>query len=456
MFLFLFACTPLTCGPGTHVVATQCVADSEKDPVEESKIPDSPEGDSDSDTGEPVAPLEVYLLAGQSNMDGYGYVSGLPPSLRLPQAGVILYRGAVPGPLTPDSTGGSAYVGPEVAFGARLAAEGREVALVKHAVSGTDLATFWYPGETTGATDVGQGWAGLESELHAAATDLDARGRPWKWAGFVWMQGESDAGSPDWAASYDNNLTRLIRRVREETGEAELPVVLGLIACEQLCTWSEEVRAAQQAVADADPAVQVVETLDLPRNVRDPWHYDGPSERVLGQRFAEALLGLPISPAPSAALQIDSYRLDYDGDFTVGWTFHVDLPLRITDMGSFTADGYLYTSAPWAIWDSSGQMIAQGDVPAWSEQPTSYRNFFGYTAIEELRLAPGDYRIGLQTWSWDYDRYANGVLGSEATGLSYTGAAYHAGAWLSYPEVTNAGTSANMAFLGPNFLFQPD
>jgi hypothetical protein len=328
--------------------------------------------------------------------------------------------------------------------------------LVKHAVSGTDLATFWYPGETTDATEVGQGWAGLESELHAAATDLDARGRPWKWAGFVWMQGESDAGSPDWAAAYDNNLTRLIRRVREETGEPELPVVLGLIACEQLCTWSEDVRTAQQAVGDADPAVQAVETLDLPRNIRDPWHYDGPSERVLGQRFAEALLGLPLSPAPTAALQIDSYRLDYDGDFTVGWSFHVDAPLRITDMGAFTVDGYLYTSAPWGIWDSSGQLIAQGDVPAWSEAPTSTRNYFGYTAIEELRLAPGDYRIGLQTWGWDYDRYANGVRGSETTGITYTGAAYHGGAWLSYPEVSNAGTSAEMAFLGPNFLYQPD
>lgn len=467
MLLLFMACSHLTCGPNTKEQDQVCIWDGPLSvPVGDSSTQDSPSQDStaqdsttqdssaqDSDPPEETV-LQVYLLAGQSNMDGFGYVSGLPPRLRLPQNDVLLYHGGQALALMPDSTGGMTYTGPETSFGRYLADAGQEVALVKHAVSGTDLATFWYPGENQGASQVGEGWAGFLAELKAAEADLNARGQAWQWAGFVWMQGESDAGYAEWAGAYTENLQRLVRRVREETGRADLPVAVGMIACDQLCTYADTVRSAEQAVADADPNVAVVETLDLPRNTRDPWHYDGPSQRVLGQRFAQIFLGETERVTSKTALEISSYQRNYDGDFTIGWTFHVASPITLTDIGAFTTDGYLYTSAEFGIWDANGQLLLRDHVPAWGESPTSLRGYFDYVAIEPIVLPAGDYVIGLQSWSWDLDHYADNVVGSEGAGLSYTGAAYHSGYYLNYPEVQYPGTHASMAFIGPNFLYE--
>src|SRR5687767_14913956 len=80
--------------------------------------------------------LEVYLLAGQSNMDGVSPVTGLPPSLREPQADVRFYWSVTGelGDLVPASTYGPQYTGPEPALGRTLADADRDVVIVKHAV----------------------------------------------------------------------------------------------------------------------------------------------------------------------------------------------------------------------------------------------------------------------------------------------------------------------------------
>lgn len=102
-----------------------------------------------------------------------------------------------------------------------------------------------------------------------------------------------------------------------------------------------------------------------------------------------------------------------------------------------------------------GPEMSFGRRLADAELPTSLRDSFDYTAIEPLKLAPGDYVVAIQTWSWDTDRYADGALGASGSGVEYTGAAYHSGYYLNYPEVRFAGDSSNMAFLGPNFLYVP-
>ncbi len=467
MIFLLIACATddLKCGPGTHEEGGQCLPDAGETGSTDTSSPDT--GDTDTcapDTGSPDsgAPevLEVYLLAGQSNMDGYGVYSGLPPSWLDGREDVQLFwfGWGEFRELAPASYGGAAYTGPEVSLGWTLADAGRSVALVKHAVGGTNLYSYWYPGESSADESRGAGWSNLVASMRSAEATLDASGQPWRWAGFAWMQGESDALDATMASAYAENLERLLRRVREETAEPDLPAVLGLIACEDLCTYLDEVRAAQEAVAEADPYTTTIETLDLARSPYDPWHYDGPSTRLLGQRFAQAFLGQEPTANVEAALKVSSYSLSYDGDFTVGWVFSTDRAITITDVGAFApSDTLLYTASGLGIWDNdSAELVAREVVPSWAEAPTSYRDGFWYAAIEPVRLEAGTYAIGLVSWGSDYDRYADNAVVEAGDAVQVEGGAYHSGYWLSYPEVQFAADADALSFLGPSFLYVED
>lgn len=460
MLLLLLACqSELACGPGTHAEDGLCLpnppASGDSGAADDSAADDSAPGDSGA-----AAELQVYLLAGQSNMDGYGVITGLPPSWLEGGTDVPLYWSGWGEfrALAPASYGGAFYTGPEVSLGQTLAAAGQHLALVKHAVGGTDLYSYWYPGDSADETDTGPGWSVLVESLRAAEAELDAAGEPWRWAGFVWMQGESDALDATMTEAYAENLERLLRRVREETGEPELPAAIGLIACEGLCTYLDEVRAAQQEVVEADGHATAVETLDLPRNIYDTWHYDGPSTRLLGERFAQALLGQPPDAAVQAALKIDAYAVNYDGDFTVGWVFTTDRAITITDVGGFAEPGtFLYTSSELGIWDNNtADLIARETVPSWYEAPTTYRDGFWYTAVDPIRLEPGTYAVGLVSWGGDVDRYADGATVEVGDAIEVDAAAYVESYWLAYPSTQINATARALSFLGPGFLYTTD
>lgn len=466
---------PLACGPLTHEQDGQCVLDDGVGPLDDA--PDSA-GDSDSapdsapdsgesggqvdtsETSDTAGPdvLDVYILAGQSNMDGYSVYTGLPPSWREADEDVQLYWSGWGEfrALAPASYGGAAYSGPEVALGHTLADAGRHVAFVKHAVGGTDLYSYWYPGETASEPGQGDGWTTLVASMRDASAALDASGVTWRWAGFVWMQGESDALDATMTAAYAEDLERLLRRVREESETPDLPATIGLIACEDLCPYLDEVRAAQLAVAAADPLVTTVETLDLPRNVYDSWHYDGPAGRQLGARFAQAILGESAEAPVLAALKVESYGVHYDGDFTVGWTFTLHEPVTLTDVGGFSTSGaVLYTSTEVGIWDNdTGELLVRESVPSWYEAPTTFRDGFWYTAIEPVTLEPGTYAVGLSAWAGDYDSYADSCVVTPGDGVQVSGAAYHSGQWLTFPEQQWTVDASAMSFLGPSFLYR--
>ncbi len=461
MWLLLAACTPLECGVGTAEQDGVCVVEGDAGTTDTpTTAPDdsgTPTTPTDSTTN-PDDTLQVYILAGQSNMDGYAYSTGLPPSMQVADPRVPLYWSGWGEfrALAPSSYGGNVYVGPEVSLGRALADAGVPTVLVKHAVGGTDLANYWYPGATPDAADAGPGFSVLADTMRAAATALDVEGHPWRWAGFVWMQGESDALDATMTAAYEANLIRLVDSVRTLADDPELPATIGLISRESYWTYADAVRAAQQAVADADPHVITVETDDLPRNSLDLAHYDGPSNRVLGARFARGILGgVDIPPgddAPAAAFTVSSGSTTYDFTGTCGWEFAIRAPIEVTDVGGYGST-YLYTSADVGIWDEAGNLVVRANVPSWYDAPASWRSSVWYVAIDPVRLEPGLYRIGIVSWTGDADRYLNDATGTVADGLTYTGAVYAEGYWLTYPAYTAGSTG--VSFVGPDFLFVP-
>lgn len=95
-------------------------------------------------TGE--EPLDVFVLAGQSNMDGRADPAGLPGELQQAQERALVYGGKARKPLTPGK-----QFGPDISFGKAMAAAlGKPVGIIKFAKGGTNLADDWSPDNPVG------------------------------------------------------------------------------------------------------------------------------------------------------------------------------------------------------------------------------------------------------------------------------------------------------------------
>lgn len=414
-----------------------------------------------SDTAPPEPePVQVFLLAGQSNMDGYAYVTGLPPSLQTAQDDVWMYwsGNAAWTALAPASYGlvyyGTEYFGPEVTFGHALAnaQPDTQVALIKHAVGGTDLATYWNPGESRADPTMGQGYREFLLTTDEALGQLDAEGVDWQIAGMIWMQGESDAlTTQEQAEAYEGNLTRFIARVREDVGAPEMPFVLGKIHC-PTCTYGDIVRAGEDAVEAADPLVTAFDTDDLPIH-NDGIHYDGSGMRTLGQRFAEPFTGItPAATAQPAFALSGSYQSVYTGNFFLGYELRIDRPITLTDLGTLDLGltGILYSSQV-ALYDGiTHDLITRTTVPAYYSNPTSPWDQWRYVAIEPIDLEPGVYVLASQVYNGSEDVYIHNAEITAADGFVWLEGRHKDGAAVGLP--TNV-SSAPANWFGPNLLY---
>ena len=477
-----FGCQPsapgLICGQGTIREGHTCIAVEDGSGTDTGSIGDTAQSDTGkgtTDTGLEPDPdpepeteiLDVYLLAGQSNMEGLGQVSALPPSLRVAQDDTWIYWSGVPEwrglqPSSGYSSGWGDVFGPEVTFGRTMADANpdAQVALIKHSVGGTDLAAFWYPGESSADfSSMGEGYqVFLETVLEGLA-ELDAAGQAYRVAGMIWMQGESDACYDAYAASYEANMTHFIERVREDVGQPEMPFVMGLIDCMGLCPYRSTVRAAQVAVAESSDTVHIIETEDLGMYPTDGWHYQGLGMRVMGVRFAEALLGLEPSPLPTAAIQLTgSYTANYTGYYTVGWAFDVLERIEVTDLGiyDYGADGLNY-SATMGVWEAdSNSLIITAEVPSSVQQGTSYVSGFRTVGVDPYVLEPGSYIIGNTTVSGDPNYYVHTAGYQSSDSLQWVAGMHVDGGSLELPIYRTEGTDTVGLWFGPNFLYYPD
>ena len=117
----------------------------------------------------------------------------------------------------------------------RAAHPGVQLAVIKHSLGGTSLAGDWLPantGSNTTAKDRTQ-FAILKLMLTQAAARLNAShgAGNWRWAAFVWMQGESGAHSLTTSqndSTYLNDSRLFYSAVRGLT-RSDLPIVIGRI-----------------------------------------------------------------------------------------------------------------------------------------------------------------------------------------------------------------------------------
>ncbi|MBT8041126.1 MAG: sialate O-acetylesterase [Gammaproteobacteria bacterium] len=273
-----------------------------------------------------AAEYMLYYLGGQSNMDGYGYVSELPREWGGTVDSVMIFQGVQgedgkagggegiwaplkPGHGTGFNTDGktntlSDRFGPELSFGKFIAElnPNKNIAIIKYSRGGTSLLE--------GASGYGN-WepdseleGGINQYDHALMTfrnallhrDIDQDGEvdtltP---AGIVWMQGEADAyDNPVAARAYRDNLKRMMDLFRAALHSDDLPVVIGRIIDSGrdedglLMDYSPIVQQAQIDYTAADRCATLVDIGDK-LNWSDDWHYGTEDYLRLGKAFAKA------------------------------------------------------------------------------------------------------------------------------------------------------------------------
>lgn len=267
-----------------------------------------------------TADIDVFILAGQSNMSGYGRVDQLGAPYNAKQDDVLFWWGAAMQEIEPGITyttanhyhwhdlqagrgiRGKPNFGPELSFGRKLADEmpGRRIAVIKHALGGTNLAYDWNPDPNV--PRLYPQYDLFKNEVHNAIGELKAAGFNPIIRAMGWMQGESDAlaastfnaGNPN---TYQANLQGLIAAVREEFDMPEMQFIIGRIQNEQPdAPHNAVVRAAQVQVGESVQNADWIDTDDLAL-FSDRLHYNNEGLIDLGERFAEAYLATVPEPA---------------------------------------------------------------------------------------------------------------------------------------------------------------
>lgn len=199
-------------------------------------------------------PVKVFILAGQSNMEGQGAISTLNWLGEDPTYGHLLGKiknedgswktrddvwvyyprargGLKKGALTVGFGASDDKIGPELLFGHVMGDYFEDqVLLIKTAWGGKSLAVDFRPPGSGGQT--GPYYPQMLEIIRDVLENLrehfpQYNGQGYDIAGFVWFQGWNDMVNADRVAEYEANMVNLIKDVRKDLKAPELPVVIG-------------------------------------------------------------------------------------------------------------------------------------------------------------------------------------------------------------------------------------
>jgi hypothetical protein len=230
--------------------------------------------------------VHIYVLAGQSNMAGRGTPEAIDTT---PYGGIRMLNKAdewVPArePLHFDKPA-VVGTGPGFAFARAIADKtpDADIYLVPCAVGGTRI-DLWTPGAYDSATKTHP----YDDAMRRIRKALPAG----ELKAIIWHQGESDCNEK-LSAGYEQKLAALIQRFRSELNMPSLPFIMGEIAHFRTEPNPDKVvvNTAIRKVAVTLPYCGFVETNGL-HHRGDSLHFDSPSARELGKRYAAAYLSM--------------------------------------------------------------------------------------------------------------------------------------------------------------------
>ncbi|AMV31392.1 hypothetical protein VN12_04690 [Pirellula sp. SH-Sr6A] len=266
--------------------------------------------------------VDVFLLGGQSNMQGVGKVKELPADVPKEIPFTFFWNNGRFEPLILGKTKTSARItdfGPGVGFALTMATANRPVYLVKYYASGMPLHQGWdgnrwvgeepapgrrtfYPGENDEDPNTGTLYIEMRAMFHKAISHLVQEGLAPNVRGFLWMQGEQDSKHRTSATEYASSLKRLRKRLAEDLAVSQdLPLVFGQVLPHEppldRFTHRREIRASMSACAsDSGEPESMKNTAMVPTDgfslEADTVHYDAQGQLRLGTEFAQAMRGI--------------------------------------------------------------------------------------------------------------------------------------------------------------------
>ena len=284
------------------------------------------------------SPVKVFILAGQSNMEGAGQVK-INPKSRNNGQGTLEYLVKTPataakykhlvdangdwvvrndvwiwylgrkGGLTVGYGAGAGNIGPEFAFGHFMGDHlDDQVLIIKTAWGGKSLQKDFRPPSSGGK--VGPYYTEMIKHVKDVLAHLKENfphydGRGYEIVGFGWHQGWNDGCSATAVAEYEKNMVNFIKDVRKDLGVKDLPFVIansGFGGRNQKVDRRLGIMKAQAAAAEHPEfkgTVTCVETRDFFRSPevspsRQGYHWNGNAETyyLIGEAMGKAMLNL--------------------------------------------------------------------------------------------------------------------------------------------------------------------
>lgn len=226
--------------------------------------------------------LQLFLLIGQSNMAGRGAVDPETPHSRVWM--LTKEQNWVPArdPLHFDKPA-VVGVGPGLSFAQRVADAHPEqhIGLIPGAVGGSGI-DVWEPGAYYEPTKSYP----YDDAIRRAKKALENG----QLAGILWHQGESDS-QPEKTPVYEQKLTALVRRIRADLRAETVPFLVGTLGdfYVRKNPDARQINAILTKLPRVLPNVYVVSASGLTHK-GDTTHFDTPSARTLGRRFADSYL----------------------------------------------------------------------------------------------------------------------------------------------------------------------
>ena len=360
------------------------------------------------------SPVQVFIMAGQSNMEGHGEIKPRPGSanggkgslqyLVKDPATAAQYRHIIDasgnwvvrndvwiwylgrkGGLTTGYGANGGLIGPEFQFGHVVGgAIDNQVLIIKTAWGGKSIQKDFRPPSSGGEVgpyykEMIQHIKDVLGNLRANFPDYDGGG--FQLAGFGWHQGWNDGCSGEATAEYEKNMINFIRDVRKEVKVKDLPFVIASSGFGgQGCSGRRlDLCKAQAAAAKAVSMAVCVDTRDFfrppdasPSSQGYHWNRNAETYFLIGDAMGKTMLKLMkarLAKAKPAAKPAPAGKTKPEDK---GWDFLFEYDLS-------------NASYPKGVWSYKGSVLtATQDKNIWTRK--LYTDFI---LDLEFKTAPG-------------------------------------------------------------------
>lgn len=239
----------------------------------------------DSIKGVDYSSIDVYIIAGQSNADGRGYIDQLEAAYKRRYTIPYLWQNRIDNIeniYSPTSILKDRF-GVELSIAGELEFRNTNAIILKRAIGGIPLYPLsnysycWKIGESKSMYPL------LKTMIDTVKKTNDGKTINWK---FVWLQGETDAEHQEAAIAYQQNMEELISQLKIDTSES-IKIAIGKLKESSYGDYIAEVNQAFENIANSDSNVTVVDTNAL--KLYDAYHYTTDSFNKLGIMMYNAL-----------------------------------------------------------------------------------------------------------------------------------------------------------------------